>query len=62
MIHANLDRLEAGEEVDNKNVEDRFFGLAGSKVDSWCGEKEGFLGRYHGYHNPLGVVKRKIKQ
>ena len=60
MIHANLDRLEAGEEVDNKNVEDRFFGLAGSKVDSWCGEKEGFLGRYHGYHNPLGVVKGKL--
>ena len=33
----------------------RFFGLAGEKVDSYCGDKEEFLGRYHGYNNPAGI-------
>lgn len=37
MIHANLDQLEDGKDVDDKIVVDRFFGLAGAKVDSWCG-------------------------
>ena len=40
MIHANLDGLKDGEEVDNKNVFNRFFGLAGEKVSSWCGDRE----------------------
>ena len=55
MIHANLDGLKDGEEVDNKNVFNRFFGLAGEKVSSWCGDREKFLGRYHGYNNPAGL-------
>ena len=55
MIHANLDRIENGKEVDNKIVVNRFIGLAGSKVASWCGDREEFLGRYHGYGNPAGV-------
>ena len=42
MIHANLDGLKDGEEVDNKNVFNRFFGLAGEKVSSWCGDREKF--------------------
>lgn len=29
MIHANLDRLDEGEKVDNKDVTNRFLGLAG---------------------------------
>ncbi|HCI63602.1 MAG TPA: N,N'-diacetylchitobiose phosphorylase, partial [Clostridiales bacterium] len=33
----------------------RFFGLAGSPVSSYCGDKEAFLGLYHGYGNPQGV-------
>ena len=33
MIHANLDQLEDGKDVDDKIVVDRFFGLAGAKVD-----------------------------
>ena len=33
----------------------RFFGLVGEKVDSYCGDKEEFLGRYHGYNNPAGI-------
>ena len=34
----------------------RFFGLAGAKVASYSGDKEAFVGRYHSYANPLGVV------
>lgn len=54
-IHGNLDALAEGEEVDHKTVTERFFGLAGQKVSSYCGSKDKFLGRYHGYHNPKGV-------
>ena len=54
-IHGNLDTLADGEYVDNKDVTERFFGLAGSDVSSWCGDKEKFIGRYHGYGNPVGV-------
>lgn len=55
IIHGNLDWVKEGEEVDNKLAIDRFFALTGSRVDSYCGDREGFLGRYHGYHNPQGV-------
>ncbi len=54
-VHGNLDALDEGQEVDEKRVTQRFFGLAGAKVSSYCGEKESFLGRYHGYGNPVGV-------
>ena len=55
-IHGNLDGLEDGEEVDNKLAIDRFFGLAGAEVVSYCGDREKFIGRYHGYGNPVGVI------
>lgn len=55
-IHGNLDGLEDGEEVDNKLVIDRFFGLAGTAAASYCGDREKFIGRYHGYGNPAGVI------
>lgn len=55
MIHGNLDGLEEGKDVDDKIVVERFFGLAGSEVVSYCGDKEKFIGRYHGYGNPVGV-------
>ena len=55
LIHGNLDGLEDDEEIDNKVVIERFFGLAGAQVDSYCGSKEKFIGRYHGYGNPVGV-------
>lgn len=60
MIHGNLDGLEEGEDVDDKIVVSRFFGMAGTKVDSYCGDKEAFLGRYHGYQNPKGVEAGKL--
>ncbi len=55
-IHGNLDALPPAQQVDHKNVTERFFGLAGVEVSSYCGDKEHFLGRYHGYGNPQGVV------
>ncbi len=54
-IHGNLDALPAEEQVDNKNVTERFFGLAGAEVSSYCGDREQFLGRYNGYGSPQGV-------
>ena len=55
-IHGNLDTLENGEQVDNKDVIERFFGLCGAPVASYCGDKEAFIGRYHGYGDPQGVA------
>ncbi len=55
-IHGNLDALPENGQVDEKNVTERFFGLAGGRVSSYCGEKEHFLGRYHGYGNPQGIL------
>ena len=54
-IHGNLDTLEEGKDVDEKTVIERFFGLAGAAVSSYCGDRESFLGRYRGYGNPAGV-------
>ena len=59
-IHGNLDGLPDGEEVDHKSVVERFFGLAGAEVDSYCGDKEKFIGRYHGYGNPVGVMDGEL--
>ena len=56
LIHGNLDGIDEGENVDDKVVVERFFGLAGNEVSSYCGEKEKFLGNYHGYGNPVGVI------
>lgn len=55
-IHGNLNALEEDEQVDEKNVTERFFGLAGNPVSSFCGDKKAFLGRYNGYDKPLGVT------
>lgn len=54
-IHGNLDGLEEGKDVDDKIAIDRFFGLAGASVASYCGEREKFIGCYRGYGNPVGV-------
>lgn len=55
-VHGNLDALAQGEDVDDKTVTERFFGLAGAPVSSYCGDKTAFLGAYHGYGNPQGVA------
>ncbi len=56
-IHGNLDAVADGETIDQKNVIERFFGLAGAPVASYCGDKAEFLGAYRGYGNPIGVEK-----
>ena len=46
-------------QVFNENFKDptkeRFFGLAGAKVDAFCGDREAFVGAWRGYHNPAGI-------
>lgn len=61
LIHGNLDAVSAdGKEVDNKDAGYRLFGLAGQRVSGYCGNKESFLGRYHGYGDPQGVTTGKL--
>ena len=61
LIHGNLDAVSAdGKEVDNKDAGHRLFGLAGQRVSGYCGNKENFLGRYHGYGDPQGVTTGKL--
>ena len=60
IIHGNLDWVTEGNEVDNKDVISRIFALVGAHVDSYCGDKESFLGRYHEYRNPIGVEEGKL--
>ena len=56
-VHGNLADIEKDKPVDNKIVTERFLGLAGNPVSSYCGDKEEFLGRYHTYANPAGVER-----
>ena len=59
-IHGNLDTLADGENVDEKVMIERFFGLAGAEVTSYCGDRGSFLGRYHGYGDPEGVTSGNL--
>jgi cellobiose phosphorylase len=59
-IHGNLDAMKKTENADDNTVMERFFGLAGAEVASYCGDKEAFLGRYHGYGNPQGVISGNL--
>ena len=43
-----------------EGVSERFFGLVNSKVDSYCGDKDKFLGKYSHYNNPIGVTSGKL--
>jgi cellobiose phosphorylase len=46
--------------VNESRVETRFFGLAGRKVTSYCGDRAAFLGDYHDYGNPVSVEKGRL--
>lgn len=59
-IHGNLDAIPEDEKVDEKNVTERFFGLSGADVSSYCGDKTAFLGNYHGYGNPIGILSGNL--
>ena len=51
MINENVNRHS----INGSNSSARFFGMAGQQVSSYCGDRESFLGRYHGYGNPAAV-------
>ena len=57
-VHGNLEGVP--DEVDNKTATHRIFGLAGARVDSYCGDKESFLGAYNSYANPYGVTNGRL--
>ena len=46
---------------ENENFHDpnkeRFLGLAGVKVDRFCGDRDRFVGNYRSYANPIGVAE-----
>lgn len=56
-LHGNLDALPEDDEVDRKNVTERFFALAGAEVSSFCGDKAAFLGPWRGYDKPVGIER-----
>lgn len=43
------------ENLHNPGLE-RFLGLAGQKVDRYCGDRDKFVGLYHNYANPVGAA------
>ena len=55
-INGNLDEIEKVSKLDDKKVVRRFFGLAGAKVASYCGDRAAFLGNGHEYSDPEGVT------
>ena len=55
-INGNLDEIEKVSKLDDKKVIRRFFGLAGAKVASYCGDRAAFLGNGHEYSDPAGVT------
>jgi cellobiose phosphorylase len=46
--------------VNESRVDTRFFGMAGAKVASFCGDRAKFLGNYHDYGNPVSVENGKL--
>ena len=46
--------------VNESRVETRFFGLAGAKVSSYCGDRASFLGKYRDYGNPVSIENGKL--
>lgn len=46
-----------GRKADGTNGLERFFGLAGAKVSSYCGDREEFLGGYRDYSDPIAVER-----
>lgn len=60
-IHQTIqENLREQESRNNDEVSDRFFGLAGAEVSSWCGDRSAFLGNGHRYDNPAGVEKGNL--
>ncbi len=58
-IMQTINEFVSGGAINGDSMKTRFFGLAGNPVASACGDKETFLGRYHGYGNPVSVQNGK---
>lgn len=56
MIHGNLADLPSDQKREGDDYIERFLAIAGEKVSSYCGDKEEFVGRYHTYKDPVGVI------
>ena len=52
-IHGNV----AGTANEEGTLYERFLGLAGAELSSWCGDRAAFLGPYRRYNAPLGVER-----
>lgn len=46
-----------GKNAEGTNYKERFFGMVGSNVASYNGDKSAFLGRYRSYGNPIAVER-----
>lgn len=46
-----------GKKPDGSNGLERFFGAAGTKISSFCGDRDEFIGSYRTYANPVAVEK-----
>lgn len=46
--------LQKQNELETPHIE-RFFGLAGSEISAYCGDRDVFVGSYRGYSNPVGI-------
>lgn len=49
--------LQKQNENFNNPNNNRFLGLAGEKVDKYCGDRDKFVGTYKSYANPVGIEK-----
>ncbi|MCL2137961.1 MAG: N,N'-diacetylchitobiose phosphorylase [Treponema sp.] len=46
--------------VNESRVDTRFFGLAGAKAETYCGDRAAFLGNYRDYGRPVSVEKGRL--
>jgi cellobiose phosphorylase len=53
LIYSNLS--DETDRYDGKRLIERFLGLSGCEVSSYCGDKASFLGEYRGFSNPEGI-------
>ncbi|HEX3037418.1 MAG TPA: N,N'-diacetylchitobiose phosphorylase [Oscillospiraceae bacterium] len=58
MILQRINEFE-GKKSDGTNGEERFFGIAGAKVNAYDGDLQSFLGNYRSYANPIAVESGK---
>ncbi len=55
-FRGNYIQQKQNEGFHNPNFE-RFLGLAGAKVDHFCGDRDKFVGNYRSYANPVGIAE-----